>query len=960
MSWLSRSNLRASIRKKISSAVGNTNLYQDSGGGGNETNQNGISNKYNGRPDSFEDFCKNIQICYEIVGNTETSSGCPASKGYTSTVLRCLVSLISSLASELKQSSSTQCFDMVIGTDIIGKIVLWSQASGEYVPELRVELLKSYETLLVAAGAKHDSTPSEPVGRESALLLQPSILTPLLTLLHTCSENGQLLEVEKRLVSLLNLLVVAVIRDPGLLDCFFEPATPQTKPGFIIFELLVPFVHREGLIGQQARDSLILCLSLANERSYIGYYIAEHSNFNPVLATGLSGLYSALPRQLSEGVEDRGWLSTEDINSIPELSSFVASLEFCSSALMSCSDPISEQLIEYVYQGFLIPVMGPALHQNTVREITAATCYFNLCLKRIANRALLGAFLRFLAVEKYEGQCVMDSLVMRIMAKSKALCLATLTLLHTLVSLHCEDIMLFLVFRGLLSGRHLLIAENNQMKTSLIHSAEKFLSLIPKVQNQEAEPALDATEYYTPNASPIKDLNLTSNVDETKESIVESSPTRTNKTKDTIVNAILSTPSIARKLYQDATSTPVNGLKPPDEAEIHQFHCYLLEARSRICGTIKATQYWTYRYDWRNPTISEAKKMLRERLATPKRRKLSVALPKEEKANSDSQKEQNSDREFFEDPIIQIKSDGLYQDAVEQLTHILQEMNIRSPAESSGYESLNFRSEPFSLDLDSNFVSDNLQQQLEFWSMMREDSEEAPVERKDDEDLIEEGEDEIQIEPDIGNFLVLLLYRVDSWLTNDLSINLIVTSVLSCLATHTQPALRDFLLDTKLVTQPSVTTLPQILAAVKHRLEAILSTRKNVDSVIEEAKLELSTTKKTTLPRESLPISTVHKAAEKKKSFASALQSIFRRNTTGSPVIEADIPESILEGVQGGNEPKNHSRSKSSVPEESEDMLYYRHVAKCAVLFEEWLKELAALSLEHNIAISDMHFPKFA
>jgi hypothetical protein len=51
---------------------------------------------------------------------------------------------------------------------------------------------------------------------------------------------------------------------------------------FVIFTLLIPFVHREGGIGQQARDALLLCMSLSKKNENVGSYIAEHSNVCPV------------------------------------------------------------------------------------------------------------------------------------------------------------------------------------------------------------------------------------------------------------------------------------------------------------------------------------------------------------------------------------------------------------------------------------------------------------------------------------------------------------------------------------------------------------------------------------------------------------------------------------------------------------------------------------------------------
>lgn len=51
---------------------------------------------------------------------------------------------------------------------------------------------------------------------------------------------------------------------------------------FVLFSLLIPFVHREEGIGQQARDALLLCMSLSKKNESVAQYIIQHSNVCPV------------------------------------------------------------------------------------------------------------------------------------------------------------------------------------------------------------------------------------------------------------------------------------------------------------------------------------------------------------------------------------------------------------------------------------------------------------------------------------------------------------------------------------------------------------------------------------------------------------------------------------------------------------------------------------------------------
>ena len=89
-----------------------------------------------------------------------------------------------------------------------------------------------------------------------------------------------------------------------------HPPPPQegpTRPTGPIILQPCPLSFRSSISLDffQARDSLLLCISLASRSPAVESYIAGHSNFLPILASGLSGLYSALPRGL--GADHPAW-----------------------------------------------------------------------------------------------------------------------------------------------------------------------------------------------------------------------------------------------------------------------------------------------------------------------------------------------------------------------------------------------------------------------------------------------------------------------------------------------------------------------------------------------------------------------------------------------------------------------------------------------------------------------------
>ncbi|KAF3428737.1 hypothetical protein E2986_09740 [Frieseomelitta varia] len=83
-----------------------------------------------------------------------------------------------------------------------------------------------------------------------------------------------------------------------------------------------------------------------------------------VLATGLSGLYSLLPRKLDIETDDWHRLTPDDVNDLPALMHLMNSLDFCNAVAQVAHPLVQKQLLEFLYHGFLVPVMGPALLQS--------------------------------------------------------------------------------------------------------------------------------------------------------------------------------------------------------------------------------------------------------------------------------------------------------------------------------------------------------------------------------------------------------------------------------------------------------------------------------------------------------------------------------------------------------------------------------------------------------------------
>jgi len=409
-----------------------------------------------------------------------------------------------------KETTNGPLLDFFLMEEVLYRFHLWSLQSMEHVDDLKFDQLKIYEELLTTGSM------SVAAKKRKHLLAHEPILNPLLSLLNSCAECHSK-TVENALIDLLHLLCISISSNPTLLESLFSAAVRKSaeerlgieysnsfvssdtrdslNESFLIFSLLIPYTHKEGHLGQTARDALLLIMSLSSRHPKIGSYIAseEHSNFCIVLATGLSGLYSSLPRKLSPilGTSPDQWchLSKEDTHQIPDLLQFLNSLEFCNAVTQAAHPTVKQKLLEFVYHGFLVPVIGPALHQNSLEEVATATAYLDLFLRTITEPSLMSTFLRFILTEKHDEIVILDSLITRINSNSK-LCAVSLSLFKTVLDLNCEDAMLQLVLKHLLPLDHVMTSQryratstgkgaSAEIEIYLQAAPEKFLSMIP-------------------------------------------------------------------------------------------------------------------------------------------------------------------------------------------------------------------------------------------------------------------------------------------------------------------------------------------------------------------------------------------------------------------------------------------------------------------------------------------------
>lgn len=202
------------------------------------------------------DPLKNTQAKYGSIPPDEAS----AVQNYVEHMLFLLIE------EQAKDAAMGPILEFVVSENIMEKLFLWSLRR-EFTDETKIEQLKMYEMLVTQS--------------HQPLLHHKPILKPLMMLLSSCSGTTTP-AVEGKLVVLLNQLCSILAKDPSILELFFHTSEDQGAANFLIFSLLIPFIHREGTVGQQARDALLFIMSLSAENSMVAHHIVENTYFCPV------------------------------------------------------------------------------------------------------------------------------------------------------------------------------------------------------------------------------------------------------------------------------------------------------------------------------------------------------------------------------------------------------------------------------------------------------------------------------------------------------------------------------------------------------------------------------------------------------------------------------------------------------------------------------------------------------
>eukprot|EP00095_Tigriopus_kingsejongensis_P002016 maker-scaffold419_size176504-snap-gene-0.35 protein:Tk02016 transcript:maker-scaffold419_size176504-snap-gene-0.35-mRNA-1 annotation:"upf0518 protein gk23746-like isoform x4" len=895
------------------------------------------------------------------------------------------LSSLGSLGSPLDgRDGARPCLDLLLSENVLAHILATSRMPIEdrHADELRRQQLVLYATLWASPHA------------QPLLASHPPFLKPMLELLHQFDRNnaqgrvgpGAITvspETELKLVLLLSQLCQRLLDQPELLEFFFraEPAHPR----FLVCASLVHYLHREGPTGQLARDALLQCLALSRSNPAVGHFIARRSNFCPLLATGLGGLYSLLPRQLPHHLEsDPYWcrIEPEDLASMPELAAFLSSLEFCDAVLHIADPTVRENLLGLIYMGFLVPVLGPALAQSSEAEVICTTAYIDLFLRRLSEPSLLAVFLRFIFTDKCDEKDIMDELTIRISSQSK-LCQVTLALFETFISLSCEDIVLWLVFRHLIPMRHILPSHRASIRHPDLHgrAAQTLLSLTP-ICCQEA------TSFYLESKMKANGGSNGQN---------RSNAPENTSSFSSLLSGFRNNLSSLVSSGEEETNADPDPLQRQDE----NFRQYLGDARELVRHRFEASLGWHYDYDGLKPPITALDGV---KVDVSDGQSLHPAVPSPQHCGPQTNLGSNGSQDLSCDngPMNSTAlndtaassgytSLGQQQPIPPHSSQLLVQVSS-SPMTSSGPMSLteedqdfwSLMKDPTVSEVKLNKVIRKMQQcdQLSLSSGLSSQTGSqtndnnndllgcSPLERKLS---LLPPEDELDYSiTSLGAFLDLLLEKVELMASNSLATNLLVTSILSSLAAYPQPLLRAVLTTPDIVFQPSVRGLYQAISSLRQKLDNIMPTLNGAEEAIILARKFLAervSTQSGLLDkkkrRDSVASTISHlgqEARAHKSSITAAFSSMFRSKRTSSsgrlPPSPNVSPGPASFGSSSLSSPPNslrlepHAHHEPSSPD-SHLSGEVRSQALAAVILEEWLLELAAIAQEQSLLLKE-------
>ncbi|XP_077914594.1 FHF complex subunit HOOK-interacting protein 1B isoform X6 [Halichoerus grypus] len=793
--------------------------------------------------------------------------------------------------------------EFALREDLLTRVLVWQlqwDELGDGVEERRAEQLKLFEMLVSEA--------------RQPLLRHGPVREALLTLLDACGRPvPSSPALDEGLVLLLSQLCVCLAREPSLLEFFLQPPPePGAAPRLLLFSRLVPFVHREGTLGQQARDALLLLMALSAGSPTVGRYIADHSYFCP----------------------------------------------------------------------------------TSVEEMIASTAYLELFLRSISEPALLRTFLRFLLLHRHDTHTILDTLVARIGSNSRVwplplswltwLCMVSLSLFRTLLNLSCEDVLLQLVLRYLVPCNHVMLSQKPAVRDVDLYgrAADKFLSLIPRCCRHRAPSPPHPEHASWARGGPSREAGRREDTTGPGSPSVDSSSVVTVPRPSTPSRLALflrqqslggsESPVPAPRspgLAASPASSPGRRPSPveePGELEDNYLE-YLREARRGVDRCVRACRTWSAPYDGERPPPepSPVGSRTKKRSLLPEEDRDNVGEGEEEELGSGGLAGGAGEGPGLLPPPQLNGVPGPWPEGAKKVRRVPQEGAGELPEGTSegmaGLEGFGQELRELEVALSNGGAGSEpllepplpLEEEEAYESFTCPPEPPGPFLSSPLRTL-----NQLPSQPFTGPFMAVLFAKLENMLQNSVYVNFLLTGLVAQLACHPQPLLRSFLLNTNMVFQPSVKSLLQVLGSVKNKIESFAASQEDFPALLSKAKKYLIARGKLDwaegpaagpAPRRSDPLV---------KSRRPSLGELLLRHAH-SPTRAQQAAQLVLQpgrdgaglGLGGGSPGASTPvlPPRGGAPERQGEALRVKNAVYCAVIFPEFLKELAAISQAHAV-----------
>lgn len=205
-------------------------------------------------------------------------------------------------------------------------------------------------------------------------------------------------------------------------------------------------------------------------------------------------------------------------------------------------------------------------------------------------------------------------------------------------------------------------------------------------------------------------------------------------------------------------------------------------------------------------------------------------------------------------------------------------------------------------------------------------------------------------QPYTGPFIAILFAKLENMMSNSLYVNFLLTGMVAQLACYPQPLLRSFLLNTNMVFQPSVKSLVQVLGSVKNRIEAFAASQEDFPTLLFKAKKFLIARGKLDWGEGQGSVPALRRSDTLVKSRKPSIGELILRHTN-SPTRARQAAQMAFQHVRDGQ--VLHALSGTSIfkasAEKQNEALRVKNAVYCAVIFTEFMKELAAITQEHAV-----------